>query len=172
MGIVRTPGGGGFIQGAIILGGNCPVRGGIIQGAISGGQLSGGQLSRGGIVLEPYYAPQENNLTVYYAPQVNNLTVYYAPQVNGVLCTSPQVNNLTVYYAPQVKSVNKTHMVNIVKTISQVHDVSQNNIIIGDFNFADKDVDKGKGKSDRDKMMNSSWEEFKSETTMVGPFRV
>ena len=73
--------------------------------------------------------------------------------------------NLTVYYAPQVKAINKTQMVNIIKTFSQVHDVSQNNILIGDFNFADKDEDKGKGMSDRDKMMNSSWEEFKSETS-------
>ena len=80
--------------------------------------------------------------------------------------------NLTVYYAPQVKAINKTHMVNIVKTFSQVHDVSQNNILIGDFNFADNGVDKGKGMSNRDKMMNSSWEQFKSETAMVDPFCV
>ena len=80
--------------------------------------------------------------------------------------------NLTVYYAPQVKTINKTEMVNIVKIFSQVHDVSQNNIIIGDFNFADKEVDKGKGMSVRDKMMNAPWEEFKSETAMVDPFRV
>ena len=39
--------------------------------------------------------------------------------------------------------------------------------IIGDFNFADKEVDKGKGMSVRDKMMNAPWEEFKSETAMV-----
>ena len=63
-------------------------------------------------------------------------------------------------------------MVNIVKTFSQVHDVSQNNILIGDFNFADNDVDEGKAMSNRDKMMNSSWEQFKSETAMVDSFRV
>ena len=79
--------------------------------------------------------------------------------------------NLTVYYAPQVKTINKTEMVNIVKIFSQVH-VSQNNIIIGDFNFADKEVDKGKGTSVRDKMMNSPWAEFKSEMAMVDRFRV
>ena len=80
--------------------------------------------------------------------------------------------NLTVYYAPQVKAMNKAQMVSIVNTFSQVHDVSQNNILIGDFNFADNDVDKGKGMSVRDKMMNSSWEQFKSETAMVDPFRI
>ena len=76
--------------------------------------------------------------------------------------------NLTVYYAPQVKTINRTQMVNIVQTFSQVH-VAQNNILIADFNFTDKDVDKGKGMGDRDKMMNSSWEEFKSEVAMVDP---
>ena len=33
-------------------------------------------------------------------------------------------------------------------------------------------MDKGKGMSNRDKMMNSTWEEFKSEVAMVDPFRV
>ena len=60
-------------------------------------------------------------------------------------------------------------MVNIVNTFSQVHDVSQNNILIGDFNFADNDVDKGKGMSDRDKMMNLTWEEFKIGNGHGGP---
>ena len=60
------------------------------------------------------------------------------------------VYNLTVYYAAQVKHLTKPQMVNIVKNFSQVHDISQNNIIIGDFNFADVDMDKGKGISERD----------------------
>ena len=76
-----------------------------------------------------------------------------------------------MYYAPQVKKISKPHMVNIVKNFSQVHDISQNNIIIGDFNFADADMDKGKGMDTRD-MMHSVWEGFISETAMVGPFRV
>ena len=60
------------------------------------------------------------------------------------------VYNLTVYYAAQVKHLGKPQMVNIVKNFSQVHDISQNNVIIGDFNFADADMDKGKGMSNRD----------------------
>ena len=80
--------------------------------------------------------------------------------------------NLKVYYAPQVKNINKTQMVNIVKNYSQVHDISQNNIIIGDFNFADNEVGKGKGTCPRDNMMNSPWQEFKSEAAIVDPFRI
>ena len=63
-------------------------------------------------------------------------------------------------------------MVDIATKFSQVHDVSHNNIIIGDFNFADKDIDKGWGMSHRDHMMTSTWEEFTSAVAMVDPFRV
>ena len=63
-------------------------------------------------------------------------------------------------------------MVNIVKNVSRVHDISQNNIIIGDFNFADADMDKGKGMRVRATMMHSMWEGFTSETAMVDPFRI
>ena len=77
-----------------------------------------------------------------------------------------------MYYAAQVKHLSKPQMVNIVKNFSQVHDISQNNVIIGDFNFADVDMDKGKGMSVRDTMMHLVWEGFLSETAMVDPFRV
>ena len=80
--------------------------------------------------------------------------------------------NLTVYYAAQVKHLTKPQMVNNVKNLSQVHDISQNNIIVGDFNFAGADMDKGKGMSARDTMMHSVWEGFTSETAMADPFRV
>ena len=59
-------------------------------------------------------------------------------------------------------------MVNIVQNLSQVHDISQNNIIIGDFNFADE-VDEVKDTSQLDNMMNSQWEEFKSGAAIVDP---
>ena len=62
-------------------------------------------------------------------------------------------------------------MVDIATKFSQVHDVSHN-IIIGDFNFADKDIDKGRSMSYRDQLMTSTWEEFISAVAMVDPFRV
>ena len=49
--------------------------------------------------------------------------------------------NLTVYYAHQVKQLRKPEMVSVVQAFSQVHDVSQNNITFGDFNFADDDME-------------------------------
>ena len=80
--------------------------------------------------------------------------------------------NLTVYYAYQVKKLRKPEMISIVQAFSQVHDVSQNNIIIGgDFNFADNDIEKGKGMDHRDHMMTSIWEGFMSALAIRDPFR-
>ena len=63
-------------------------------------------------------------------------------------------------------------MVDIVTNFSQVHDISQNNVIIGDFNFADVDMDKGKGMSVRDTMMHLVWEGFYRRRPWLTPFRV
>ena len=62
-------------------------------------------------------------------------------------------------------------MISVVQAFSQVHDVSQNNIIIGDFNFADNDIEKGKGMEHRDHMMTSIWEGFTSALAIRDPFR-
>ena len=77
--------------------------------------------------------------------------------------------NLAVYYARQVKQLSKAKMVDIAAKFLQVHDVSHNNIIIGDFNFADKDIYKGCGMSHRDHMMTSTWEEFISAVAWLIP---
>ena len=87
--------------------------------------------------------------------------------VRLVLRVTQHAYNLTVYYARQIKQLSKAQMVDIATRFSQVHDVSHNNIIIGDFNFADKDIDKSRGMSYRDQMMTSTWEEFTSVVAMV-----
>ena len=79
--------------------------------------------------------------------------------------------NQTVYYARQAKQLRKPEMISVVQAFSQVHDVSQNNILIGDFNFADNDMEKGKGKDNRDHMMTSIWEGFTSAMALRYPFR-
>ena len=77
--------------------------------------------------------------------------------------------NLTVYYARQVKQLRKPEMVSVIQAFSQVQDVSQNNIIIGDFNFAY--MEKGNGMGYRDYMMTSIWEGFTSAMALRDPFR-
>ena len=69
-----------------------------------------------------------------------------------------------------VKQLRNPEMVSVVQAFSQVHDVSQNHIIIGDFNFADNDMEKGKGMDYRDHVMRSIWEGFTSAMSLRDPF--
>ena len=50
--------------------------------------------------------------------------------------------------------------------------LGDNNIIIGDFNFVDADIDKGKGSDNRDKIITPTWEAFKSVANLQDPFRI
>ena len=61
---------------------------------------------------------------------------------------------------------------NVFSYFQNVHTMDDNNLIIGDFNFADKVVDKGKGMDIRDRMINPHWEEFKSKTDIIDPYRM
>ena len=51
--------------------------------------------------------------------------------------------NLSVFYGPQWSKMSKEHVSNTISKINSIHDSTYNNLIIGDFNFAEFDVDKG-----------------------------
>jgi len=48
----------------------------------------------------------------------------------------------------------------------------KNNLILGDFNFVDNDLDKGKGMDQKDKAVDSYWNNFKDKRNLVDPFRI
>ena len=80
--------------------------------------------------------------------------------------------NLSVFYGPQWKRKKKEEVVEIVNIFSSLHDATDNNIIIGDFNFVEHDVDKGKGMDGKDKMISSVWKDFKTDKLIEDPFRM
>ena len=43
--------------------------------------------------------------------------------------------------------MKKEAIVEVLKKFDEIHDPHDNNIILGDFNFVDFDIDKGKGMS-------------------------
>ena len=51
---------------------------------------------------------------------------------------------LTVFYGHQWGKMNKEDILKILTTFEDLHESQENNIILGDFNFVDFDVDKGK----------------------------
>ena len=52
-----------------------------------------------------------------------------------------------------------------------LHEINHNNLIIGDFNFIENDIDKGKGMDQRDKTISKEWDKFKTEKNIIDPFR-
>ena len=48
-----------------------------------------------------------------------------------------------------------------------IHKIENDNLILGDFNFIDNDIDKGKYMDNRDKLIKPHWEEFKSKCAVI-----
>ena len=80
--------------------------------------------------------------------------------------------NLSIFYGPQWKKKKKEDVVEIVNIFSSLHEANDNNIVMGDFNFVEHDVDKGKNMDGKDKMISSIWDNFKSEKSIEDPFRL
>ena len=80
--------------------------------------------------------------------------------------------NLSVYYGYRLANLRKADILQIVGNFTGAHHLGDNNIIIGDFNFVDADIDKGKGSDNRDKIITPPWETFKSAVNLQDPFRI
>ena len=62
-------------------------------------------------------------------------------------------------------------MEDICKQFKSTHKIQDNNIILGDFNFADYNLDKGKGQNGKDKAFTSIWNGFKTDCNITDPYR-
>ncbi len=80
--------------------------------------------------------------------------------------------NLSIFYGPRWRDMKKNEIKAIIDHFSSAHNVGENSIIMGDFNFADLDVDKGKNMDGKDKTITSLWEIFKSEVAVRDPYRL
>ena len=79
--------------------------------------------------------------------------------------------NLSVFYGPQWAKMKKDEIAGCLGKFEDLHDPDDVNVILGDFNFVDFDIDKGKKMDSRDKSINPIWETFLSERGMTDPFR-
>ena len=85
--------------------------------------------------------------------------------------TTSEFFNLSIFYGPQWRKKRKSEVAEIFDLFSSAHDPFDNNIIMGDFNFVECDVDKGKNMDGKDKMISSIWEDFRTSKSIVDPFR-
>ena len=80
--------------------------------------------------------------------------------------------NISLFYGPRWAKMNKTEMIKVLDNFNVIHNIEDNNIILGDFNFADKDIDKGTKMNQRDKTIDEHWEKIKLQNGIVDPFRL
>ena len=80
--------------------------------------------------------------------------------------------NLSIFYGPIWGKLNKNETMKILENFKPIHQISDNNLIMGDFNFVENDIDKGKGMSASDKSIYPFWNTFTSEIAVVDPFRI
>ena len=79
---------------------------------------------------------------------------------------------MSVFYGPQWAEINKDEIISTINEFHDIHDPHDNNIILGDFNFAEFDEDKGKKMDQRDKLIKPHWDDFLSKNAIIDPFRV
>lgn len=79
--------------------------------------------------------------------------------------------NLSVFYGYQWAKMKKDDIINTIRYFENLHHPGEKNMILGDFNFVDCDVDKGKKMDQRDKLIYPIWETFLSENGIADPFR-
>ena len=79
--------------------------------------------------------------------------------------------NLSVFYGPQWGKMNKEEISAVIDKFSPLHEHHENNIILGDFNFVDFEIDKGKKMSPKDQMIKPLWNNFLSEKGILDSFR-
>ena len=84
--------------------------------------------------------------------------------------------NITAMYGYTGKNASQASLKLFTGPLEQQHNTSDNNIILGDFNFVENDLDRTNqsrtGKNQVDKNLASLWVEFLSKIDLTDPFRV
>ena len=79
--------------------------------------------------------------------------------------------NISALYAYTNNTFYKTKAEALVEKLLQVHQISDTNIILGDFNFIDNALDKRAGLNKIGKTINLVWQKFLQELNIEDPFR-
>ena len=84
--------------------------------------------------------------------------------------------NISAYYGYTGKNASQEKIFQTIGHLSACHNRSDNNIILGDFNFVDDDLDRTNkstsGKNQMDKTLSKPWNEFIGKLGLSDPFRL
>ena len=81
-------------------------------------------------------------------------------------------NNISVFYGLQWKKIKKDDIITVIEHFNNLHDINDFNLILGDFNFVELDIDKGKNMDHRDKLLSRIWNDVKSKNGLTDPYRI
>ena len=86
-----------------------------------------------------------------------------------------KVFNITALYGYTGGNASQTKMAEMTELLAAHHSRTDNNIILGDFNFVEDDLDrtnqKRSGKNHTDNILAKPWREFAEELGLLDPFR-
>ena len=80
--------------------------------------------------------------------------------------------NTSIFYGPKWREMNKDTIRSLLDVFAKIHKIEDNNMIIGDFNFCENDLDKGKNMNSKDKVITPIWDDICSTIAVVDPFRM
>ena len=87
-----------------------------------------------------------------------------------------KIYNITAMYGYTGKNASQEKMEQMTASLEQHHNISDNNIILGDFNFVESDLDRTNqsrsGKNQMDNTLSKPWSDFTEKTGLLDPFRV
>ena len=92
--------------------------------------------------------------------------------LNVKYATNKVQYNMSIFYGPKWKEMNKDTIRSLLNVFAKIHKIEDNNMIIGDFNFCENDLDKGKNMSSKDKVITPIWDDICSSIAVVDPFRM
>lgn len=96
--------------------------------------------------------------------------------LNFKIKNAEEEHNISVMYGFSGNAVSLENVSLFVEGLSQHHATSENNIILGDFNFVDSDLDRtsqnGPGKNQADRRVGDLWTGYLDQAGLADPFRV
>ena len=96
--------------------------------------------------------------------------------LNFEICSQGRKYKITALYGYTGNNATAGKIQNMIDLISECHSRSDNNIILGDFNFVENDLDRVSesrlGKNRTDASLSIPWAQFTNQLDISDPFRV
>ena len=87
-----------------------------------------------------------------------------------------KVYNITAMYGYTGNNASQEKMTQMTTLLFKHHNISDNNIILGDFNFVENNLDRTNksrsGTNQMDNTLSKPWRDFSEKTGLSDPFRV